>query len=56
MLYLADLVLPISSPPITRGAVRVQGSEVVALGPVADLPALPGEPVIDLGASTLLPG
>jgi len=56
MLYLADLVLPISSPPITRGAVRVEGSEVVALGPVADLPAQPGEPVTDLGASTLLPG
>src|SRR5277367_1601109 len=56
MLYLADIVLPISSPPLARGAVRVEGSEIVAVGPASDLPALPGEPVIDLGASTLLPG
>jgi cytosine/adenosine deaminase-related metal-dependent hydrolase len=56
MLYLADFVLPISSPAITRGAVRVEGSEVVALGPASELTAQPGEPVTDLGASTLLPG
>jgi aminodeoxyfutalosine deaminase len=56
MLYLADTVLPISSPPLTRGAVRVEGSEIVAFGPASELPAQPGEPVTDLGASTLLPG
>jgi len=56
MLYLADIVLPISSPPFTRGAVRVEGSEIVAVGPASELPAQPGEPVMDLGASTLLPG
>lgn len=56
MLYLADIVLPISSPPLTRGAVRVEGSQVVAVGPAAELPAQPGEEVTDLGASTLLPG
>ncbi|MCE0524114.1 MAG: amidohydrolase family protein [Methylacidiphilales bacterium] len=56
MLYLADIVLPISSPPIARGAVRVEGSEIVAVGPAADFTAQPGEEVTDLGACTLLPG
>jgi cytosine/adenosine deaminase-related metal-dependent hydrolase len=56
MLYLSDVVLPISSPPLRQGAVRVEGSEIVAVGRAADLPAQPGEPVFNLGASTLLPG
>src|SRR5271170_1249873 len=56
MLYLADSVLPMSSPPIQHGAVRVEGSQIVAVGPAADLRAQPGEAVTDLGASTLLPG
>ena len=56
MLYLADVVLPVSSPPLTRGAVRVEGSEIVAVGPAAEWPPRPGEEVVDLGASTLLLG
>lgn len=56
MLYLADIVLPISSPPLACGAVRVEGSQVVAVGPASDLRPQPGETVTDLGASTLLPG
>jgi cytosine/adenosine deaminase-related metal-dependent hydrolase len=56
MLYLAETVLPVSSPPITRGAVRVEGAEIAAFGPAAELPPLPGEEVVDLGAVTLLPG
>jgi cytosine/adenosine deaminase-related metal-dependent hydrolase len=56
MLYLADVVLPISTPPIFRGAVRVEGAQIVALGPAAELAPQPGEEVSDLGASTLLPG
>jgi cytosine/adenosine deaminase-related metal-dependent hydrolase len=56
MLYLADVVLPISSPPIANGAVRVEGSEVVAVGPAAQFVSQVGETVVDLGASTLLPG
>ncbi len=56
MLYLADVVLPISAPPLQRGAVRVEGAEVVAVGRACDLPPLPDEEVTDLGASTLLPG
>jgi cytosine/adenosine deaminase-related metal-dependent hydrolase len=34
----------------------VEGSEIVAVGLASDLPAQPGETVMDLGASTLLPG
>ena len=56
MLYLADCVLPIAAPPITRGAVRVDGSEVVAVASASELLSQPGEKVVDLGASTLLPG
>jgi len=56
MLYLADIVLPISSPPIRRGAVRVEGSQIIAVGPASELLPQPGETVADLGASTLLPG
>jgi cytosine/adenosine deaminase-related metal-dependent hydrolase len=56
MLYLADHVVPITSPPITHGAVRVEGVHIVAVGPAAELTPLPGEEVIDLGADTLLPG
>jgi cytosine/adenosine deaminase-related metal-dependent hydrolase len=56
MLYLADMVLPMSSLPIPRGAVRVEGAHVVALGSAADLPPLPGEEVVTLEGSTLLPG
>jgi cytosine/adenosine deaminase-related metal-dependent hydrolase len=56
MLYLADIVLPISAPPLFRGAVRVEGEEITAVGPASELHAEPGEEVVDLGASTLLPG
>jgi cytosine/adenosine deaminase-related metal-dependent hydrolase len=56
MLYLADFVLPMSSQPIRHGAVRVEGPEIVAVGAASELRAQPGEEVVDLGASTLLPG
>src|SRR5271170_2865599 len=56
MLYLSDVVLPISSPPLFRGAVRVEGSEIIAIGPASELTPQPGEKVKDLGACTLLPG
>src|SRR5476649_979932 len=56
MLYLADVVLPVLSSPILRGAVRVEGSEIIAVGSASELVAQPGEAVTDLGACTLLPG
>jgi aminodeoxyfutalosine deaminase len=45
-----------SSAPIRHGAVRIEGSGIIAVGPASELTAQPGEPVTDLGASTLLPG
>jgi cytosine/adenosine deaminase-related metal-dependent hydrolase len=56
MLYLADVVLPVSSAPIQRGAVRVEGTRITGLGPAASVAPKPGEEVVDLGAATLLPG
>ena len=56
MLYRADMVLPMVSPPLRQGAVRVDGERIVAVGPARDLAPQPGEPVIELGAATLLPG
>jgi cytosine/adenosine deaminase-related metal-dependent hydrolase len=56
MLYLADVVLPMSSPPLLRGAVRVEGPKVISVGLASELTAQPGEEVVDLGAATLLPG
>jgi cytosine/adenosine deaminase-related metal-dependent hydrolase len=56
MLYRADTVLPMVGAPISRGAVRVEVARVVAVGPAAELPPLPDEQVVDLGACTLLPG
>jgi cytosine/adenosine deaminase-related metal-dependent hydrolase len=56
MLYLADMVLPMASDPIPRGAVRVEGTRIAAFGPAAALAPKPGEEVVDLGAATLLPG
>ncbi len=56
MLYRADMVLPMSTPPVPCGAVRVEGSHVLAVGPAAELTPQPGEEIVELGASTLLPG
>lgn len=55
MLYLADTVLPMSAPPIFQGAVRVEGSLITAVGSRTDFDLMVEE-VVDLGASTLLPG
>src|SRR5271170_1743478 len=56
MLYRADVVLPVASPAIGRGAVRVEGAEIVAVGSASELAAQPGESIVDLGACTLMPG
>jgi cytosine/adenosine deaminase-related metal-dependent hydrolase len=56
MLYLADIVLPVVSPVLTQGAVRVEGAQVIAVGSADEILPQPGEAVIDLGASTLMPG
>ncbi len=56
MLYRADTILPMVSPPLRHGAVRVEDGQITAVGPASELPPQPGEPVVELGASTLLPG
>jgi cytosine/adenosine deaminase-related metal-dependent hydrolase len=56
MLYRADTVLPMAAPPLDRGAVRVEGDRIIAVGSAAELRPEPGESVTELGACTLLPG
>ena len=56
MLYLAETVLPMASPPVSLGAVRVEGTRITAVGRAVDMAPLDGEEVVDLGAATLLPG
>ncbi len=55
MLLRAHTVLPVSNPPISDGAVQVEGNRIVAVGRWADMIQYSGER-IDLGASILLPG
>ena len=45
-----------ATPPIARGAVRVEGMRIAAVAPAAELTPQIGEPVVELGAATLLPG
>ena len=45
-----------AAPPISGGAVRVEGETIVAVGTVDQLSPEPGETVTDLGACTLMPG
>jgi cytosine/adenosine deaminase-related metal-dependent hydrolase len=56
MLYRADTVLPMTSPPLRQGAVRVEGDKITAVGTAAELQPQADEPVVELGACTLLPG
>lgn len=52
----ARLVLPITSPPIEDGAVRVDGNRIVDVGRWEDFQPANEEEVFDLGESILLPG
>jgi cytosine/adenosine deaminase-related metal-dependent hydrolase len=56
MLIRADIVLPISSPVLPSGAIRVEGGRITGVGSADGLPQHPGEEVVELGASVLLPG
>lgn len=56
MLYWADIVIAGHGEPIAGGAVRVDGNRIVAVGPADRLPALPGEPIVDLPGRVLSPG
>ncbi|MEK6711344.1 MAG: hypothetical protein AABZ64_12285, partial [Nitrospinota bacterium] len=55
--WAADLVLPVSAPPIHRGAVLTAGGRVAALGPADDLLArVPGRARHGFGRALLIPG
>lgn len=52
----ARLVLPITSPPIEDGAVRIAGNRIAEVGRWKDFEPADGEEITDLGESILLPG
>jgi cytosine/adenosine deaminase-related metal-dependent hydrolase len=56
MLLRANTLLPIGSPPLSDGAVRVEDGRITGVGGARELPPWAGEEVVDLGAAVLLPG
>ncbi|QQS00481.1 MAG: putative aminohydrolase SsnA [Austwickia sp.] len=44
------------NPFLEHGAVRVEGDEIVAVGPAADLQANPGEETVDVAGRVIMPG
>jgi 5-methylthioadenosine/S-adenosylhomocysteine deaminase len=53
----ADYVLPVSSDPISNGAVAIDGSTIVAIDAREELTRkFPEAPVSDFGAAAILPG
>lgn len=58
VLYSADWVLPISSPPIHRGAVLVNGGQIVWVGRQSELASFNTDEIVEekLGAAVLMPG
>ena len=56
-IYSARWVLPISSSPIDDGAVAIDGSKIVAVGPKAEVAAdFPDAEPSDFGQAAILPG
>lgn len=56
-IYSARWVLPVVAPAINHGAVAVEDTRIVAVGPASEiLRRFPGASVHDLGASLILPG
>ena len=56
MILRARVVLPISAPPISDGAVRISASHIVAVGRWRDLAGSNDPRRVDLGEMVLLPG
>lgn len=56
MLIRARHVLPLASPPLEDGAVRVAGGKIVAVGPWTELRRDADDETIDLGEQVLMPG
>src|SRR5438128_1746879 len=56
-IYSARWVLPISSIPIDDGAVAIDGTKIVAVGPKAEVVTrFPGAQAFDFGQAAILPG
>lgn len=55
-LHTADLVVPVSSPPMPRGAVVIEGETIVALGSLADMLAAHPSAEVTTWEGTLVPG
>jgi cytosine/adenosine deaminase-related metal-dependent hydrolase len=56
-LFTADWVVPVSSSPLERGALLVEGERIAALGPAAELAAAnPRAERVDLPGCVLAPG
>ena len=56
MLIKAVWVLPVATPPIHNGALRVVGDAIREVGPAQAIPVLPGEETLSLYQTVLLPG
>ena len=56
MILRARAVLPICSPPIEDGVVKLRGKQILSVCRWSDLPASERQDVTDLGESVLLPG
>ena len=56
-IIVADHVLPISGPPLERGAVAIESGEIVAVGPMAQISdQFHDSKVEDFGAAVVIPG
>jgi cytosine/adenosine deaminase-related metal-dependent hydrolase len=56
-LYCARWVLPVSSEPIANGALMIEGTQIIGVGPYARLSAeFPQATIRDLGESAIVPG
>src|SRR3982750_1137748 len=56
-IHAADFVLPVTSDPIMKGAVAINGDTIAAVGTLDELQGqFPDSSTIDHGRSALLPG
>src|SRR2546425_4240330 len=57
VIYSARWLLPVGSPRIEDGALAIDGSTIVAVGPRGEIvSAFPNSPIEDFGQAAILPG
>ena len=57
VIYSARWLLPVASPMIENGALAIDGSTIVAVGPRGEIvSAFPNSPIEDFGQAAILPG